>query len=136
MEINGLIQYNYGQINAQVSKNAQPGEAALKVSRQIAAARAAEGARPDSLFSDPFAVTLAQAQPAHTETLREQQEPQGEQGREQHEQQLDAIATRYIDESLLNAMSMTSVNTIQSGEYRQVCAGQEPTYCSCLHCHC
>lgn len=32
----------------------------------------------------------------------------------------DIIATKYIDESLLNAMNSTAVNTINSGDYRQV----------------
>jgi len=34
------------------------------------------------------------------------------------------ITTRFIDESLLNAMSAYSVNSIQQGEYRQVRCGQ------------
>jgi hypothetical protein len=33
---------------------------------------------------------------------------------------MDVIATQYIDESLQNAMAATNVNSIQSGDYRQV----------------
>lgn len=33
---------------------------------------------------------------------------------------MDVIATRYIDESLLNAMDATSINSIQAGDYRSV----------------
>jgi hypothetical protein len=31
---------------------------------------------------------------------------------------MDVIATQYIDESLLNAMDATSINSIQAGDYR------------------
>jgi hypothetical protein len=31
---------------------------------------------------------------------------------------MDVIATLYIDESLLNAMDATSLNSIQAGDYR------------------
>ncbi|WIA16552.1 hypothetical protein OEZ85_013224 [Tetradesmus obliquus] len=79
----------------------------IEVSRSIAAARAAESSLPEGLFADPFAAQL----------LDSKQQQQQEQ---QQEQLLDVIATRYIDESLLNAMAATNVNSIQSGDYRQV----------------
>jgi hypothetical protein len=31
---------------------------------------------------------------------------------------MDVIATHYIDESLLNAMEATSINSIHAGDYR------------------
>lgn len=31
---------------------------------------------------------------------------------------MDVIATQYIDESLVNAMDATSINSIQAGDYR------------------
>lgn len=78
----------------------------IEVSRSIAAARAAESSRPDALVMDPHAALLAGSSNAE----------------QQQEQQalLDVIATRYIDESLLNAMAATNVNSIQGGDYRQV----------------
>ncbi|KAF8065520.1 MTS1 [Scenedesmus sp. PABB004] len=76
----------------------------LEVSRSLAAARAAEAARPEPLVCDPFAAALAGpgGSAAPDAAL------------------LDVVATRYIDESLLNAMAATNVNTIASGDYRQV----------------
>lgn len=34
---------------------------------------------------------------------------------------LDVLATRYVDEALLNALAATSTNTIEGGDYRWVC---------------
>lgn len=88
------------------SSKAAGSRRAIEVSRSIAAARAAESSLPEGLFTDPFAAQLL-----------------GGQQQQQHDEQkqlLDVIATRYIDESLLNAMAATNVNSIQSGDYRQV----------------
>uniref|UniRef100_A0A383WNK8 S-adenosyl-L-methionine-dependent methyltransferase n=1 Tax=Tetradesmus obliquus TaxID=3088 RepID=A0A383WNK8_TETOB len=100
------------QTQKQVDSNSSSSIAAgsrrpIEVSRSIAAARAAESSLPDGLFADPFAAQLLDGQ-------------QQQQQQQQHEELLDVIATRYIDESLQNAMAATNVNSIQSGDYRQV----------------
>jgi hypothetical protein len=102
-----LLQQAQQQVDGSSSSIAAGSRRPIEVSRSIAAARAAESSLPDGLFTDPFAAQLLGGQ--------QQQEQQLQQ-----EQLLDVIATRYIDESLLNAMAATNVNSIQSGDYRQV----------------
>ncbi|GBF93628.1 hypothetical protein Rsub_06350 [Raphidocelis subcapitata] len=77
----------------------------IEVSRELAAARAAESrlGPEKALFSDPWA-----------ELLSEGAEARGD------EAALDVLATRYIDECLMNAVDQVSVNSISDGEYRQV----------------
>ena len=35
----------------------------------------------------------------------------------------DIIATKYLDECLLNAVAAVNINTINKGDYRRVCRG-------------
>jgi O-methyltransferase involved in polyketide biosynthesis len=85
----------------------------LEVSSSIAAARAAESSRPDALFQDPYAAVLSGQQ-------QQQRQPPSDAGVSAAEQDaaMDVIATRYMDESVLNAMDATNINSIQSGDYR------------------
>jgi hypothetical protein len=101
-----LQQAQQQQTDSSNSSSAACTRRPIEVSHSMAAARAAESSLPDGLFTDPFAAQLL-------DTQQQQQQ-------QQDEALLDVIATRYIDESLLNAMAATNVNSIQSGDYRQV----------------
>jgi O-methyltransferase involved in polyketide biosynthesis len=103
------LQAQQQQTDSSSSSNAACARRPIEVSRSMAAARAAESSLPEGLFSDPFAAQLIATQ-----------QQQQQQQQHQNEALLDVIATRYIDESLLNAMAATNVNSIQSGDYRQV----------------
>jgi O-methyltransferase involved in polyketide biosynthesis len=89
----------------------------LEVSSSIAAARATESSRPDALFQDPYAAALCSQQPSSNSSSS------GSAGASSNlpsaqQVAMDVIATQYIDESLLNAMDATSINSIQAGDYR------------------
>jgi hypothetical protein len=100
---------------------------ALETAAQLAASRLAESRRPDPLFIDPFAELLVHADGSSsggedsnngtttasaTTTTDDAPSPSI---------LLDAVATRYLDECLLNAASATSVTRMARGEdYRQV----------------
>jgi hypothetical protein len=87
----------------------QAGLTALEVSRQIAAARAAEAKADPPLFVDPYAPLLEGGALAESCGSRKAA--------------CDVISTQYIDESMMNAMAATNVSTINKGEdYRQVCS--------------
>jgi hypothetical protein len=108
---------------ATTSSSSSPPPRALEAAARLAASRLAESRRPDPLFIDPFAELLARADGVgggngggeiETETASQQQH-------QQQQQLLDAVATRYLDECLLNAASATSVTRMARGEdYRQV----------------
>ena len=85
----------------------QAGLTALEVSRQIAAARAAEAKAEQPLFIDPYAELLAEGGGAIAGSSSTAA--------------CDVVSTQYIDESIMNAMASTNVSTINKGEdYRQV----------------
>jgi hypothetical protein len=96
---------------------------ALQAAARLAASRLAESRRgQDALFADPFAALLARADGERQQQQQQQQGPRGADATADEQQStLDAIATRYLDECLLNATGATSVTRMAKGEdYRQV----------------
>jgi O-methyltransferase involved in polyketide biosynthesis len=85
----------------------------LEVSSSIAAARAAESSRPDALFQDPYAAVLCGSDKNGVSGNSSSSASGASQAAV-----MDVIATHYIDESLLNAMEATSINSIHAGDYR------------------
>eukprot|EP00195_Chlamydomonas_chlamydogama_P015189 CAMPEP_0202889950 /NCGR_PEP_ID=MMETSP1392-20130828/486_1 /ASSEMBLY_ACC=CAM_ASM_000868 /TAXON_ID=225041 /ORGANISM="Chlamydomonas chlamydogama, Strain SAG 11-48b" /LENGTH=285 /DNA_ID=CAMNT_0049573403 /DNA_START=205 /DNA_END=1059 /DNA_ORIENTATION=- len=85
----------------------------LDLSRRLARSRQLEGQQPDPLFQDPYASALAATGP------QEQHEATSSGGLSLITAQ-DIIATKYMDETLMNALAATSVNRINKGDYRQV----------------
>jgi len=81
-----------------------PPQRPIELSRALAAARAAESARPDSLFLDPFAALLAEGAGGAAAAADESQAA------------ANVVATRYIDECLLNAINQVNINSINQGE--------------------
>jgi hypothetical protein len=109
-----------------------PPPRALEEAARLAAARLAETRRGDAaLFSDPYAALLSRADGDRPQPEQQQQQ-QGRRGEATpaadteraaaaSSAALDAVATRYLDECLLNAAGATSVTRMARGEdYRQV----------------
>ena len=84
----------------------------IEVSSSIAAARAAESSRSDALFQDPYAAALCSNGSSSS----------GSDSKDLFvtAAAMDVVATRYIDESVENAMNATSTNSIQAGDFRSV----------------
>jgi len=110
---------------------------ALEAAAQLAASRLAESRRPDALFNDPFAELLARADGQAGAAGGASDESVTTAGTlatttataaatttataAAAAALLDAVATRYLDECLLNAAAATSVTRMARGEdYRQV----------------
>jgi hypothetical protein len=110
---------------------------ALRISRRIASARAAEtsgrlaselGHAASPLFTDPYAALLADWQPelsavpASAGALSSQPSGAAPSSRQTSARCAaeDAIATAYCDELLLRAMGLSQINRITQGDYRQV----------------
>eukprot|EP00879_Flechtneria_rotunda_P028693 GHRR01030903.1.p1 GENE.GHRR01030903.1~~GHRR01030903.1.p1 ORF type:complete len:432 (+),score=161.51 GHRR01030903.1:347-1642(+) len=92
----------------------------IEVSRSIAAARVTESSRPDCLFSDSYAAVLCNQEDGSSSSTTSGSASAASSSEAQQEVAMNVIATRYIDECLLNAMAATNVNSIHSGDYRQV----------------
>lgn len=88
----------------------------LEVSSSIAAARAAESRRVDALFQDHYAAALS----GHQSISSANDPGNGGSSQQMCDEHtvMDVIATRYIDESVMNAVNATSINSIQSGDFR------------------
>lgn len=78
------------------------------MSRNIAWARQQETEQPKPLFQDPYAKALLKTAPADFQIPPEV------------DVLLDVLATKYIDEMLLNATGMVGLNGIAQGDYNQV----------------